>query len=305
MRIAESASSGFDMTQFSPMHEMVEELVDTCLKHRNVTLVEPLSRERCMEVMKDSRLLDVEVGQGAVTYKAEGRASGDGWTTFGNTVLMMSYWLYTLHLSGISKHMLLVKGDDVLLAVETKEVPLLQATIPKLFHDKQSLRSHGLGQICKFVKFGSIEEMDFLSCYFFYKNDGKLRMTRIPGRVFQTIGWSTKVPVNCNDLAGVKKQLCFSKGHSLLAWSKGLPMFELLAKKMISLGSDGKYKDFNKEVDPYRVWRDEDSYEEFSSFLFERFGMCPAMIHDVEKRISNIMYLDELIDCPEIACLFE
>jgi hypothetical protein len=299
--------SGFDMTQFIPMHKLVDELVEKCLNHVNFTCDLPLNKKLCLMAMRDSHVLDVSVGRGAVSYKAEGRASGDGWTTFGNTVLMSAYWRYCFHKAKIDDYMLFVKGDDVLFGLRDWQVPQLNVWIDRLFLKKQEFKSHGLGQICKFVKFGKIEEMDFLSNYFFRANNGKLRMTRIPARVVQSICWSTKVPAGLINPAGlleVKRQLCYSKGMSLLAWATGLPIFEEMGHMMVRLGKPGKHIDYNEYADKDRVWNptnDRVAYEDFLSF---RFNFPIETIASIEKKFREAKTIEDVIEVAEFSNFF-
>jgi len=298
--------SGFDMTQFKEMHEMVNELIMACASHTNCIIQDPLSLGKLKHVLEDSLILDVSVGRGAVSYKAEGRASGDGWTTFGNTVLMMSYWRFVFERAGIKDYVLLVKGDDVLFGIPEHQKTALMIVVREIFCDKQVFVAHGLGQICKFIKFGTLDEMDFLSNYFFYTEDGSIRMTRIPERAFQTMPWSTKVPHNLTPDKEyiVAKELCFSKGHSLLAWSRGLPIFEKYARKLIAIGRKGRHTDFNYYSDGGRVWGVVDNRDSYSAFLSERYGITKADIERIEMAIDKIKDVYDVIDCPELSSFF-
>jgi hypothetical protein len=296
--------SGFDMTQFIPMHQMVDELVLACLDHPNLFLDDPFTKDLVKKALIQSHVLRVRV-KNAVAYEAEGRASGDGWTTFGNTVLMMSYWMYTFHVAKIHKYCLLVKGDDVLFAIINRDRQVLELIVGRLFLSKQELVCKGLGQICKFIKFGGIEDMDFLSCYFF-EVDGGIRMTRIPARVFQSLPWSLRIPNGCKDMDKVGAELAFAKGNSLLAWSKGLPIWEVLAKKLIELGREGGFSSVREFSDQGRVWLLEAcDREAYLSFLSFRFGMGEEAVLAVEKRIQAITSLLEVVELPELSFFFE
>jgi hypothetical protein len=298
--------SGFDMTQFREMHEMVNELIMACADHVNTEIEMPLTREHLMFALQDSLILDVSVARGAVRYKAEGRASGDGWTTFGNTVLMMSYWRYTFEKAGIKKFVLLVKGDDVLFGISKKHRQLLELWIRRLFATKQEFVCHGLGQICKFVKWGTLDEMDFLSNYFFYTDAGSVRMSRIPERVFQTMSWSTKIPFGLSERKEkeIARELCFSKGHSLLAWSRGLPIFEKYARKMIELGKKGKATEYNEYSDEARVWKAEDDRGAYISFLSARYSITEREILNIETAIDGLTDIYDELYVPEISAFF-
>lgn len=298
--------SGFDMTQFKEMHEMVNELILECANHVNTRIEDPLSVEMLRHILEDALMLDVSFGRGAGKYTAEGRASGDGWTTFGNTVLMMSYWRFTFECAGITDYVLLVKGDDVLFAIARGQMDALMSVVDKLFAKKQEFVSHGLGQICKFIKFGELDEMDFLSNYFFYTEDGSVRMSRIPERVFQTMAWSTKVPEGLSPEKELElaKELCFSKGHSLLAWSRGLCIFEKYARKLIALGRKGKHTEFCQYSDGSRLWDSVDNRESYAAFLHDRYGLTSEGIKRIEDAIDRLEHVYDALEVPELSIFF-
>jgi len=298
--------SGFDMTQFREMHMMVNELIMECAQHHNTNIGPGLSLELLRHVLDDSLELDVSVARGSVSYKAEGRASGDGWTTFGNTVLMMSYWRFAFEVADIKDYVLLVKGDDVLFGISRSQRVRLEQVVADLFADKQAYVQKGLGQICKFIKFGSLDEMDFLSNYFFFTEDGSVRMSRIPERVFQTMPWSTKVPegLTPQKRRELAQELCFSKGHSLLAWSRGLPIFEKYARKLIALGKNGPHTEYNQYSDGGRVWVAVDNRQSYLSFLFDRYGLTEAAALRIESAIDRLQDIYDLMDVPDLQCFF-
>jgi hypothetical protein len=298
-----SDGSGFDMTQYPEMNELMNELLEAAAKHPNVTWKEPLDVARFIEAIKGSLKLSVSVDNGALKYQAVGRASGDGWTTFGNTMLMLSYWEYTFHLANIKDYVLKVKGDDVLFALAKSELDRFKKCVSIVFTDRKDEHQHGLGQICKKINFGNLTELDFLSNEFFLTSQGNYRMTRIPARVIQTMPWSTKVPKNIPVVTQdrIRAELCYSKGKCLKAWADGLPIFGVLADKMIELGREGTHSSFDEHADAARVWyQDRDDYDAYLYYLENRYGISKQEVRQVEREIKRIDRLTGMIELPQL-----
>jgi hypothetical protein len=297
-----SDGSGFDMTQFPEMNELMNELILTAARHDAVKFSEEFDYEDLKEALQGSLTLKVGIDHGDLKYEAVGRASGDGWTTFGNTMLMISYWAFTFEeIAGIQDYDLKVKGDDVLFALNRHQLAQLKQAIPIVFTSRKDDHAHGLGQICKKVMYGDIEEMDFLSNEFFRTKEGNIRMTRIPARVIQTLSWSTRVPKTGRRKEAIRKELCFSKGACLEAWASGLPIFGVLAKKMKQLGVEGKASEWNQYSDADRVWhQNRDDYDAYMQYLQERYGMTPSEVKDIENRINKLSTLTGVLDAPAL-----
>jgi len=299
--------SGFDMTQLTWQHMLFNELMKACANHPNVTWLDPMNIEGFLRAIKESLLL--KVNSDGIKYTTQGRASGDGWTTLGNTILMSSYWEYTFFKFGFTEedYFLMVKGDDVLFAFEAVHHDRFNKFWPTIFATSKIRQDFGLGQICTKILFGDITEMDFLSNHFFYNAMGRLRMTRIPARVIQTTSWSTKVPKNISKttLSGqlkrikVARNLCYSKGMCLLAWAKGLPIFQTLGETLVRLGKAGKHHDFNEHSDTYRVWHDVDDSQEYLFYLWQRFKISASDVESIELKLRSINSLHGIIDIPE------
>jgi len=296
-----SDGSGFDMTQYPEMNELMNELLEASAYHRNVNWIEPLSIDKFLAAIKGSIKLNVSVDHGGLTYQAVGRASGDGWTTFGNTMLMVSYWAYTMEVeSGISNYVLKVKGDDVLFALDVCDVPKLKKGIDVVFTTRKDEHTHGLGQICKKIDWGDLSDLDFLSNEFFRTGQGNWRMTRIPARVLQTLSWTTKLPKD-QKTEKIRQELCYSKGMCLKAWAAGLPIWDVLAKKMISLGRKGKHSEFDQYSDGDRVWhQDRDDYDAYLQYLETRYGITAGEVAEVEREISKINSLKGFVHLPQL-----
>lgn len=296
-----SDGSGFDMTQYPEMNQLMNELLEACARHPNVNWKEPLTIERFLEVIKNSLILHVDVDHGDLKYEAVGRASGDGWTTFGNTMLMISYWMFTFELAGIDKYLLKVKGDDVLFGLTPQEKGKFEIAVKQVFTSGKHEHTHGLGQICKKINYGSLTELDFLSNEFFLTKDGHYRMTRIPARVIQTISWTTKLPECGRNRENIRRQLCYSKGKCLKAWADGLPIFNVLADKMIQLGTPGKYSEWDQWSDGARVWHQgRNDYDAYLQYLDEHYNLSRGEVLEVEKAIKNVKSLSGILHLPQL-----
>jgi len=300
-----SDGSGFDMTQYPECNQLMNDLILEAARQPNVHFQEPLSYEMLKEALDGSLELDVSVDHGDLKYKAVGRASGDGWTTFGNTMLMISYWQFTFEeIANIYDYGLKVKGDDVLFCLSDNRLLDLKQAIPQVFTDKKHLHEHGLGQICKMVNFGDIEDMDFLSNDFFRTSEGTIRMTRKPARVIQTLSWSTKLPQG-KKKEEARKELCHSKGMCLQAWADGLPIFGALAESMIKLGKSGKLSEFDQYADLPRVWhKGRNDYDAYCRYLNDKFGITRQEIVDVESKIRKVKELGGILNLPCLEKLY-
>jgi len=295
-----SDGSGFDMTQLKAMNLLMNELIVACAKHQNVVWNEPFSVERLIEALEGSLLLNVSMDKGALQYVVEGRASGDGWTTFGNTMLMIAYWEFTFHKAGITDYYLKVKGDDVLFNLNVDDIPKLEVAVSQVFTKGKHEHNHGLGQICKKIDQGDLTDLDFLSNEFFLTKEGNYRMTRIPARVLQTNSWTTKLPPQ--KLLAQRQELCFAKGMCLKAWADGLPIFGVLADKMIELGKPGKLTTYDEYADGGRVWHQgRDDYEAYMVYLNSRYGIGRREVESAERKIRSLKRLDGFLDLPELS----
>jgi len=299
-----SDGSGFDMTQFKACNELMNALIMACARHPNVTIQDPLSISVIEKCLIGSLKLYESFDHGQLRYEAEGRASGDGWTTFGNTILMISYWSFTFHMAGITDYVLKVKGDDVLFAIQPRDKDALDAAVKDVFTNRKDAHKHGLGQICKKLTYGELTDLDFLSNEFFLTSEGTFRMTRIPARVLQTLSWTTKLPSNITKPSKdreARESLCYAKGECLRAWADGLPIFGALANKMIELGRPGKFSDFNLYSDADRVWHQgRDDYDAYLQYLENTYGVTREDVKSVERKISQITDLTGKIDLPEL-----
>lgn len=300
--------SGFDMTT-TPFEPLLLEVADLIMSHPNAELRGHLNRETILAVLRDSLVLDVDIGQGAVNYKAHGRASGDGWTTCWNTLITASVLRYVLTEAGVPEEFQFVmgKGDDSVIGFPEEYKQAVDAVTDRVFVKKQEFVEHGLGLICKFTREGHAEDVDFVSNYFFRNAQGKLRMTRIPARVVESICWTTAIPYNYSEQKRVQmaKELCYAKGSCLLAWSRGLPIWETLAKKMMQIGCHGTSSSYSEYADDGRVWGEYDDRDAYLAFLGNRYGMTQADVVSIERQINEISHIFEIKLIPELAVFFD
>jgi hypothetical protein len=299
--------SGFDMTQLRAQHELVDELILSCAKSGVTTFETPqfVDLASIQMALEASHKLRVQMDDRNILYTVRGRASGDGWTTFGNTMLMISYFEYLAHRANVKQFFLKVKGDDVLFGVPRAMAGVVSATSDMLFARDKAPQFKGLGQILDKFEWKDITQTSFLSNHFFRDSTEKLRMVRIPTRVLQTLSWSTKIPAQ---IAGSKLEeacanLTYSKGSCLAAWAGDLPIWGVLAKKMMQLGRPGKYSEYDPYADEARVWFKQTQRDRlpYMVYLEETYGVGPAVVNVIEQRIWNITSLYGLVAIPELA----
>jgi hypothetical protein len=289
--------SQFDTSCTHPFNGLMNELMEKCARHRNVIWHEPLSVERLMETLEQSLFCKVSAGAGGINYIADQRCSGDGWTTLMNCWLNLSYWKYTYYLANIKNYYLCVKSDDSLFGHSNFDHPRFLKAMKCVFTQSKESQVHGLGQICKKVNFGAIEDLDFLSNHFFWTDYGHLRMTRIPARIIQTISWSDKLTFKDSQKYENRQALCYSKGMSLLAWATGLPIWETLGHKMVELGKPGLLKDSDYYRDRPRVWQHRDDSKAYCRYLY-KFGLDEKGVAGIEAGIKTLTNLSGLKNIP-------
>jgi hypothetical protein len=296
--------SGFDQTQTRQFNELFNNLFMQLIDEGFIVLDSDFDRNIIEQILIDSLEVNVSVNRGELRYKSDCRASGDGWTTLANTILMISYVEYTMYIANIKTFFLRVKGDDVIFAFDQKYREIMEISRRKVFSDNKNAETHGLGQICKVINYGDITEVDFLSCYFFYC-EGRIRMTRIPERVFQTISFSTKyterMPIEA------MYSLCYQKGSSLGAWGDEYPIIGNISRLMKRLGRPGIYRDYCFYTDHDRVWLNKSpfAYSAFAAMLERRYGINLKTIKQIEQSIDNVNDIRQIVNVPQLALFFQ
>jgi len=297
--------SGYDMTMLQQDNALVYDLMMRMAVHRNTTFIDPLSVEDLQIALDKSYQLRVYVDNRGFSYVADGRASGDGWTTLANTILSCAYYEFCMYEAGIpeDRYFIMAKGDDVLVRVSSKYITQYEETHKKLFTDTKVEQTHGLGKICTDKVTGDILDMPYLSNHFFEDEYGNLRMTRIPLRVIQTISWTTKLhdSWSLETKLKIRKQLCYSKGKCLLAWAEGLPIWDVLARKMIELGEEGKHTEYDKYADKSRTWhKGRDDRQSYLRYLSVGFDMNEFDVQEIERKIQSITDLSGEVFIPQL-----
>jgi len=323
--------SGFDMTQLIVHNQNLHKLLKRMAAHKNVVFRGDLSKEKVQEALDCSLKLNVSVDFGNLKYTAQGRASGDGWTTFGNTVLMISYWKYCFKKAGIKTYFLRVKGDDVIFAFDRDYLDVFNKAVAECFTTSKEAQAHGLGQICKTIKFGSLWEIDFLSACFGKNEDGTPFMMRMMERLVQTLSWSAKMLKGYSQqyallmrqkwidskgtdvesrffyaiLMDRARQLIYDKGMCMLAYGAQMPIVRELALKLIQLGRPGKFREFDKHSDGARKQQPkEGAYESGLKLLELKYGICRNQVAFIIKQIDSITGLTGTIHIPAFAQLY-
>lgn len=270
-----------------------------------------------IQVFNDSLHMKVSVGHGELKYTAVGRASGDGWTTDFNTVLMGSYWRFTAHLSNIPRDQMFlnVKGDDVILALnEIKHKQIFEENVQRVFCMNANRQQHGLGQICKFILWGDITDIDFLSCHFEIIPKSKvdpeapcIRMKRYMPKFLQTIMYSCKYLPGMPD--DVKLSLLHAKGCSLEAGHTAIPIYHEVAQMMKRLGRPGRYNDYNYYTDEFkRFYVPPEDFEAYYEAGMEdistRYNMPKPVIIEICRKINSVNSWQDYLYLPELAAFF-
>ena len=264
-------------------------------RHPNVIWHEPLTVEGFCDMLDQSLIIRASMCQRKVKYQTQGRASGDGWTTFGNTHMVESYQAFVYRKAG-SRHIdddeWVAKGDDSLGWLDPKMKDSWTDAKEYVFSNTKDGEG-GIGVCERDLEFGTIEDMDFLSNYFFITDQNHVRMTRMPHRILQTNSWSTSlVQAPPSKFKEIQSNLLYSKGMCLLAWGTGLPIWEKLGQKMVALGKKGPHSDFDQYADGPRSWQPRDDRKAYMRFLEKKFGVTEAMVVEVEKQIDAIQTLE-------------
>lgn len=297
--------SMFDTSQKSQFNLLMNRLIKKILEHPNVIINQPLTPEDIMEGFDKSVFLKVMADFGKILYNKDNRASGHGWTMLLNSILNLGYWKFTYYLANIKQYWVTIKSDDSLFGHSRADHERFLAAVDKVFTRSKEPQVHGLGQICKRLDFGDITDLEFLSNHFFWTEKGRLRMTRIPERIIQTLSWTTNIPSNLkgDELLLCRRNLCFSKGMSMLAWGTGLPIWQVLGEKMVELGVNGKYTDFCQYRDKSRKWQPRDDKDAYLIYL-SKFGINSGMVESIESRIKKIKEISGVVEIPEFELFY-
>jgi len=312
----EADFSRYDSTQrkfiLSLWTKMVERIVDEAPIYWGLDQ----DAAKVKDYVKQTMLIKLTAFQGLVTAKAYSRASGDTWTTLGNTITSMCLWSAVLApygfnpwLDGIRKGFkavfLLFKGDDMFGLVDKKDVTSFKEAVVAGFNKDNTKEPYGVGCIVKVVEEGPISQRSYLSALFVPRRAGGYRMVRKLERVLTNNPFSTQAKITDHDIDKVALELLHSKGLSLLAWGQGLPIVDVLARKMIQLGKPGlKHTDYAAK---WQICTDNLStdYEDYATWLFEKYGLTDADIQRIEGRIQKIKNPLEEVIIPELDIILQ
>jgi len=322
-RAGEADYSACDMSLDAEFSEVLAQAMKIITLDNNSIIWDAgISPELCCQAYDDSIHMKVNVARGEVTYDAEGRASGDSWTTLGNGWINSSFWRFIASENGFNSDVdgvkpgtkplaVKCKGDDTFLMLEEAHQKLFEAIASTYFAPSKTAQCAGLGVICRSFKWGSIDEISFLSNRFFQRSNGTYRMVRIPARVFESMPWTTKcVPTN-RKWVDLVPQLAYSKGECLLAWGRGLPIFDKLARVYMQIGSKpdiGTITDYNPYSDTDRVWDQatdgNEDREACLNWMFDQFGITESEVQELEH-IIDCMGTWDTISHPAIEKFFQ
>jgi hypothetical protein len=331
-----SDGSGFDMTQTQPINRLYAWYMMKFLTHPNVTLGPGLDLQMALDILQDSLILDVDVCNGVFNYKADGRASGDGWTSDANTVANIMYYRYIWAKKGLfygRDFRAWFKGDDMLAVFYGKQA--LEKTqkaavaIKEFFLDKmpEKITRFGLGQIVKFVDVDeNICRHRFLNCDIMRVEYGVMMIMRLDVAL-QKFSYTTKF-----DKAMYEKfragnacgydfymhilSLLAAKTASYKAFMGKFPIFRCLVERseqFIRQAESGTRTRIKPDAREAEQWYQKTMCEEnqvtsagkYVDFLFERYGITHKEIVSIEKKIMRASNLVSLIRVEEFAKLFE
>jgi hypothetical protein len=153
--------------------------------------------------------------------------SGDMQTTLMNTYRMVMYNRYTMEVYVKCRYDLAVKGDDVVVVTPWDVDPAHVKICFELVFIKKgtSLKTkHGLGQVMKYLKIGTLEDIDFCSTFTYYnRTHSTYKIVRQFPRFINLTPWSRKaVSFAPAETAIYRHALNLSNK----AWCAGLKLFE-------------------------------------------------------------------------------
>lgn len=301
IKFGEGDGSGFDTTQKNevtiPWYRELADTIEKCDIRFNGVIWDKAPIVAALR--RYNGVGKISVNRGDIVFELDFMPSGMGETTLKNGTAMVSYNRFVFERAKIVNWYLSVKGDDVHRGLSRKDTKKFDEMVWKIFSPCDIKGRHGLGQIMAPMPWGELCETSFLSCEFFEADSGT-RMVRKMERILQTTPWSMKIKQGMKNLDQVARELCHSKGLCMLAWSKGLPIFENYARMLIRVGCPGSHNDINPYSDPYRVWSDSDDSGAFLAYLGTRFGITRAEMDDICIILDSIQTWDQEVVIPSL-----
>jgi len=315
----EGDGSGFDMTQTRLTEEVQTTFLKVAARSPRVVWSEPLDEKIFVEMLEKhttyvAEMLNRKTNK-YVKYDFDGRPSGAGNTTLSNTLNMIAYNEFVMYIAKIPEkdYRIIVKGDDLLIRIRNKWLETWKKYHSQCFTSTKTEQKFGLGQIMpqEEIKYSeTLDGVSFLSSHFMPLNKPtvvngimyRYRMLRILPRVLQTISWTTNIPTSARNwktktLLKAAEELSFSKGASLLTWSKGLPIFNSIGRAMTRLGSKGRWTERNFYADEPRVWFDTDNRQDYLDFIDRKYGITKQEVVEFEKKMDQLQSLQGFIRC--------
>lgn len=178
--------------------------------------------------------------QTIMTYAVLGTVfSGDADTTLMNTTRMALYNIYVNHKAGLKydiDYVVYSKGDDFTVMykpyITNKQIEELYynyfLTKPKGEYEFNDNRKFGIGQICKFLEIGGVDNIHFCSLRSWIKDDltGHIALTRNPQKLYTLAKYSRKIKT----LTGMPyAQYLLDQAIALRVAYKGIDIFEIMA----------------------------------------------------------------------------
>jgi len=309
--------SAFDNGQTHLCNMLLYRMLVAIFNHKNFMVKLPLTTKMALYVFLASIILRVNVDRGEVSYQADARASGDGWTTWGNTELMRAYVWFTCEVADINWNDWdgLFKGDDVLGSVDQLQRQALADAFRKLWATKNEEILYGIGQIAKFIKFGPLEEHDFLSCDLFWDEFDRATLVNKPKNILEKFWLTTKYDVNiyksdklddiCKNLVAraLDKANCLDTLMGFTdMWSSMIQATRKIAAKYgvvtgsgIDVGYNDVYKNRRNDIGPLT----NSLYEES---LYYKHGFTYA---DIKQFIDTMHTSMDVFDVVNVPCLFK
>jgi len=319
--------SGFDMTQSYAIIQMWNDVLEKFLKKHEGQIIYPqyIDHEDIMVVFRESEILSVSVMRGLVNYKTKGtRASGDGWTSWANSLLQLAYWR-CVRTHSRTKLDVLCKGDDVIGVTDIKEKANIEKSVKALFTQDKAPKVHGLGQILKFIKWGTLDELDFLSAYFVQDGHGGYNLTRIPARILQLTPWVTSIPTEIVRkpvaLEAYTRNICYANGLCGLSWAHGLPVWEEYYRMLIRLSRvqrdeisdlcdiETALTELNVKIDQFNArlvnkWRDHRDRQAYMDWLYDKYGWSRYDVDSLEATFRAVSHIYDEVRIPALDDLF-
>ncbi len=311
-----SDMSRYDTTQKERILKSFERMIRKIMTSPHIQWSLEMNPNKIDEFIRHSCEILLYAFQGDVQARVYSRASGDTWTTLANTITSIVLWSVVCSEFGFNEYMdghregtlplwMLFKGDDTAGQLYEIDQDRLNTAIKQGFNQGNTPEPHGVGCIAKMAVFCESHDLDFLSNRMIPRRAGGYRVVRKLQRVLATNHLSTQIQKGRKEQE-TADELLYSKGMSLLAWGKGLPIYDTLARKMIQLGkptyklhvSAREYEHSEK----YRTCDDilASDYEDAISWMHGEYGLTRMDILTIERKVDAIQSSADIVVIPEL-----